>query len=273
VVLPGTYSEKNLAKNGVNWHFLNGEVVSYSGTAVGGIFDTSTAGGACTFQVTGCGIFRVTSEPSPVPVVKSGYGGDNIKMECDRIEGLGSALDACGTVFLRCNEMQSTSAACVAIFTPGNVTVYVHKISSSGGHGIEISGGTLAVIARFISSSAGKGIRFTSGTLYVTAYEISSSTDYGLEYNAYYSSLCRINNARVVSTAGGGYGKAAYVTSGSGNLRFVNCAFVSTSPATTSIDSAGSTTVLLYGECVANMAKGTNVTLVGSGLTVNSSLT
>ena len=273
VVLPGTYNEKNLAKNGVNWHFFNGAVISYSGSAVSGIFDTGYAGGACTFMVSGNGVFKVTSEPSPVPVIKSTYGGDNIKIECDRIEGLGPALDSGGTVLIRCNEMKSTSAACVVVFTTANVTLYVHKISSSGGHGIETSGGTLEVIARYISSSAGKGIRFNSGTLYVTAYEISSSSDYALEYNAYYASLCRISNARLISTAGGGYGRAVYISSGSGNLRFYNCSFVSTSPAVASIDSATYTTAFLYGECVANMAKGAVVTLTGSALTVNSSLT
>ena len=46
-----------------------------------------------------------------------------------------------------------------------------------------------------------------------------------------------------------------------------------TSPATLSIDAAAATTVLLYGECVANLAKGANVTTAGSALTVNSSLT
>ena len=273
VVLPGTYSEKNLAKNGVNWHFYNGAVVSYSGAVGGGIFDTNTYGSACTFVVSGNGVFKVTSEPSPVPLIKSGQGGDNIKIECDRIEAIGSALDAAGTVLIRCNEMKSTSAPCVTAYTSANVTIFANKISSSGGHAIEISGGAVEVIARWISSTAGKGIRFNAGTLYVTAHEISSSTDYALEYNAYYSSLCRINNARLVSTAGGGAGKAVYVTSGSGNLRFVSCTFVATSPATVSIDVAAATTAFLYGECVANMAKGANVTLTGSALTVNSSLT
>jgi hypothetical protein len=62
------------------------------------------------------------------------------------------------------------------------------------------------------------------------------------------------------------------VSSGSGNLRLVGCALVGTSPATVSIDAAAATTVLLYGECVANLAKGANVTTAGSALTVNSSL-
>ena len=273
VVLPGNYSEKNLAKSGVNWHFFNGAVVNYSGAVGGGIFDTNTFGSACTFMVSGNGVFKVTSEPSPVPLVKSGFGGDNIKIDCDRIEAIGSALDAAGTVLIRCNEMKSTSAACVTAFTSANVTIHANKISSSGGHAVEISGGTSEIIARWISSSAGKGIRFVAGTLYVAAHEISSSTDYALEYNSAYSTLCRIHNARLVSTAVGGLGKAVYVTSGSGNLRFVSCALVGTSPATVSIDAAAATTVLLYGECVANFAKGANVTVTGSALTVNSSLT
>lgn len=273
VVLPGTYNEKNLAKNGVNWHFFNGAVIAYSGGASGGVFDTGYAGGACTFMISGNGIFKVVSEPSPMAVVKSNYGGDNIKIECDRIEGLGSALDACGTVLIRCNELKCTSAACVVTYTTASVMLYVHRITATGGHAIEVSGGTLEVVARYITSSAGRGIRFNSGTLFVTAFEISSSTDYALEYNAYYSSQCRVHNARLVSTASNGYGKAVFVTSGSGNLRLVGCALVSTAPAAASIDSAGSTTVLLYGECVANMAKGTYVSLTGSALTVNSSLT
>ena len=169
--------------------------------------------------------------------------------------------------------MKSTSAACVTAFTTANITIYANKISSSGGHGIEIYGGTLEVIAHRISSSAGKAICFNYGTLYVTAHEISSSTDYALEYNSAYSTLCRIHNARLVSTAGGGTGKAVYVSAGSGNLRLVGCTLVGTSPATLSIDSTSATTVLLYGECVANLAKGANVTTAGSALTVNSSLT
>ena len=273
VVLPGTYSEKNLVKNGVNWHFFNGAIVNYSGAVGGGIFDTNTVGSACTFVVSGNGVLKVTSEPGATPLIKSGYGGDNIKIECDRIEALGPALDAAGTVLIRCNEMKSTSAACVTAFTTANITIYANKISSSGGHGIEISGGTLEVIAHRISSSAGKAIRFNYGTLYVTAHEISSSTDYALEYNSAYSTLCRIHNARLVSTAGGGTGKAVYVSAGSGNLRLVGCTLVGTSPATLSIDSTSATTVLLYGECVANLAKGANVTTAGSALTVNSSLT
>lgn len=271
-ILPGTYNEKNLAKNGVNWHLCNGAVISYSGLATGGVFDTGTAGGACSFTVSGNGTIRVTSEPSPYAVIKSVYGGDNIKVECDRIEGVGPALDGSGTVLIRCNEMKSTSSGCVNVFSGGNVTIYAHKISSSGGNAVEISGGVLDLTVRYISSSAGKGIRFNGGTLYCSAFEASSSTDAALEYTNSYSTLCRIHNCKLISTAGGGLGLAVKVTAGTGNLRFHNCSFVGLAPSSVAIDSTSATTILLYGECVANMAKGAQVTTAGSALTVNSVL-
>jgi hypothetical protein len=64
VVLPGIYNEKNLLKHGVNWHFMNGAIVRYEGTAPGGIFDTSELYGSnssVTSSITGHGVFEMTS--------------------------------------------------------------------------------------------------------------------------------------------------------------------------------------------------------------------
>ena len=273
VVLPGIYNEKNLAKNGVNWHFVNGATVAYSGTEVGGVFDSGRVGGACAFRVTGHGVFTVLSEPSPSAVIKSAFGADAFTIECERIEGLGSALDVAGTVVLRCSELHSASATCVRSFNPANLTIDAGLIRSMGGHGIEVAGGSVEIEARRIVSSAGKGVRFLSGTLELTAREITSSTDPALEYNSAYSALCRVYRARLVSTAAGGAGKAVVVTSGSGNLRLVQCALVATPPALVSLDALVPSTVVLQGECVANLGRGMNVTTAGSELTVNSVLT
>ncbi|MDB6034159.1 MAG: hypothetical protein JWM16_4497, partial [Verrucomicrobiales bacterium] len=68
-------------------------------------------------------------------------------------------------------------------------------------------------------------------------------------------------------------GKAVWIASGSGNLRLVSCTMVGTAPATLALDAASPTTVVLYGECVANLTKGGNVTTSGSALSVNVSLT
>jgi len=273
IVLPGTYNEKNLAKNGVNWHFENGAVISYSGMAAGGVFDTAVAGGICAFNVTGRGVFKVLSEPAPAPVLKSFYGGDAINLECERIDALGAAIEVAGTVSVRCHDLKSSSTGCVSVFASAVLSLRANKISSSGGNAVEVSGGVADIDARWISSTAGKGVRFSAGVLYLTAYEVSSTTDYALEYASAYSTLCRVHHARLVSTAAGGAGKAVYVSAGSTNLRLVNCTLVGAVPATASIDTPAATTVVLYGECVANLAKGANVTVVGSALTVNSLLT
>lgn len=60
VVRPGTYNEKNLLKDGVDWHFEAGAVVDYTGAATGGIFDDSATGanGAVVCNVTGHGEFK-----------------------------------------------------------------------------------------------------------------------------------------------------------------------------------------------------------------------
>lgn len=61
IVMPGTYAENNLLKNGVNWHFIGGAVVRYVNTVVTGsdtvygIFDDRDA--ACICKVTGGGEF------------------------------------------------------------------------------------------------------------------------------------------------------------------------------------------------------------------------
>ena len=273
MVLPGTYNEKNLAKNGVNWHFFNGAIISYAGTATGGIFDTTTAGVACTFRVSGFGVFKVTSESSPQTVVKSGYSTDSLKMEFDRIEGLGACFDVQGTVFVRCNELKTTSANCVYCNgTSALLNIYCHKISTAGGNAVEIVSGTAEIVARYISSSGGKGLRFTGGTLLVTAYEISSSVNYAIECNCA-SGTCRVHDARIVSTLATSSGIAVYITAGSGYLRFANCSFVSNAAASYSISTGGGAIVYLYTPCVANLSPSGSVTLTGTTLTVNSALT
>lgn len=58
-VMPGTYDERNLLKNGVNWNFSLGAKVIYTGTANGGIFDDTSDGAnaAVTSSITGQGEF------------------------------------------------------------------------------------------------------------------------------------------------------------------------------------------------------------------------
>jgi hypothetical protein len=63
IVRPGTYNERNLLKNGVNWHFIVGAIVSYNGSSAGYIFDDSSTGsnGAVTSTISGEGRFLSAS--------------------------------------------------------------------------------------------------------------------------------------------------------------------------------------------------------------------
>ncbi len=59
-VMPGTYDERNLLKNGVNWHFFEGAKVTYTADA-GAIFNDTDAGGAVTCAITGYGEFHANT--------------------------------------------------------------------------------------------------------------------------------------------------------------------------------------------------------------------
>lgn len=75
IVMPGTYAENDLLKNGVNWFFMPGSVVSYTSsipaswkasgtdntTIQYGIFDDRSSG-AVTSTIAGSGVFQVTSK-------------------------------------------------------------------------------------------------------------------------------------------------------------------------------------------------------------------
>jgi hypothetical protein len=269
-VMPGTYNEKNLARNGVNWHFCNGAVVSYSGTATGGIFDTSTYGAACTFAVTGFGVFKVIAESGLQSLIKSGYAGDNLKIECDRIEALGAAVEAAGAVFLRCNEVKSSYNYCIYCTTGGNIVIQAHKIGSAANYAIYMVAGTADITARYIHSSANSAINFAGGMLTATAEEISSGTSSAVQCNGQAGSLCRLRDARIVSSAAGQYAIANFGTISC--IRLVNCALVCGSGATYSLYTSSAINLYLYGANVANAGSYPSITLVGGSLVVNSNL-
>lgn len=65
IVYPGTFNENNLLKNGVNWHFMPGAVVTYTNATVSdvpGIFDDSSLGanGPVVCTIAGEGRFSYT---------------------------------------------------------------------------------------------------------------------------------------------------------------------------------------------------------------------
>jgi hypothetical protein len=272
MVLPGAYSEKNLAKNGVNWHYMPGAMIIYVGSVGCGIYDTEEAGMPCTFSITGNGVFKVTNEPSPMPFLLSAYSADNISVQCDRIDVLGNALMAQGTIQIRCAEMKSAADVCIATYGVCNVMIDCPKISSSGDTAVQIVDGTLEIQGRFISSTGAHGIAFSHGVANITAQEIISTAGHGVTYSICGPAAgvkCCISNARIVSMVPA---KTAVYTMATG-LQLSRCTLVSTPPATLSIVSNGAYNVMLYGECVANLPKDAALNLIGSAMTVNPNLT
>lgn len=129
VVMPGEYTALNLLKNGVNWHFIEGAIVTRTEQdAPGAIFDDGTDGAnaAIVCSISGRGEFR----HEDALVTNFGYAGagDNIgggfilytenpgtriHFECKRIYGTGDSTAAvfslfvknCDRVYVDCDEM------------------------------------------------------------------------------------------------------------------------------------------------------------------------
>lgn len=95
IVLPGTYTENNLLKNGVNWHFLAGAIVNYvdPGTGSGyGIFDDRPTG-ACVSTISGDGEFKY-------------YGYRVITVG---ILGMCNVTNAGSTIYFQCKRVDYTT--------------------------------------------------------------------------------------------------------------------------------------------------------------------
>ncbi len=73
-----------------------------------------------------------------------------------------------------------------------------------------------------------------------------------------------VNDARLVSSLATAGGKAVYV-SGTNDLTLKDCVLVANvtgTPAPASIDAPAAVDVRIYGSCMANVAKGANITFI-----------
>lgn len=95
VVLRGTYDEKNLAKNGVNWHFESGAVLTTSTESTVAVWDDGPDGtnGACFFKVTGEGQFDSTwGDMSMISLRHQ----SRVSIQCDSLSSVGKLIDITG---------------------------------------------------------------------------------------------------------------------------------------------------------------------------------
>jgi hypothetical protein len=262
MVMPGTYNENGLVKNGVNWHFLNGAKVIYTGAAGGAIF--GPVGAAVSFAVTGQGEFGNEATGGDSLVLYSSYSADSIVFEARKAYSNNSnALQLSGAVVVRSGELKSVNATTVYLNSGSSTTIRADKITSSGSHAIEIHGGTHDIDAVRITATgaAGVGVKFYSNTdaqVSVRAFEIRSSNDHGVEYADSYSHTLTLYAQRIVATTGGKNAIRSSVSSflsGTGDIRLHGgCALVvNGSGGNFSLYAASAVVPMrLYGTVVAN---------------------
>jgi hypothetical protein len=242
IVLPGTYNDSDLAKHGVNWHFLNGATVFQNLTNASLFYVNS----AMTFRVTGAGHFS------------DGGSGNHI------LEVTNSSAD----VHFQGLKLVGTKSG-IKMTAGASVVVEADWIHGDETSGIDIAGGILHVRARKISSTVLHGIKFTGGTATITATLILSESYYGVEYNNGYGASLTIRGARIESKLSSA-GHAVNIVSTSNAIKLGHCVFKST--AGSAIYGPSQNTVYLHGECAANAAASGVTIGSGSPLNVNSGI-
>ncbi len=229
VVMPGIYNENNLVKNGVNWHFLTGAVVQYSGGG-SAIFDTT--GSAISFKVTGNGVFKTTSASPLVTAFYLPNLSDDLTLEFDRIEATGIGLHCTGGVRAFGNEIKSSGY--YAVYLQGNAekVVDVSRVESAGGAALHIECGTsttpVRVRAAYITSSASYALLFKGGAGYVDALELNSLGWATVSYDCYGNHPLHLRVSRIINTNAASSSVALSINQGSGTnagaIRLYGCA-------------------------------------------------
>jgi len=267
VVLPGTYDENDLAKDGVNWHFLPGAIVDYDGSG-DALFDTT--GGAMAFKVTGHGVFKTSS--GTVRGVYLANSGDDVSIEFDEFETSGSTLVSKGALTAVGHRIRSLVSDALYIEGSSNNNIDVRHVEADTGIGVHINASSTSCVVRIrsfeIVSNGDVALGFTGGTAYIDAYEIKSTTDQAVAYDSYGNHPLHLRVNRIVSTASGGGQPAITIDLGSGSspgqLRLYDCILISqnSSYSITSV-TAGARYVLVMGTCYGNKDKDSYITFKG----------
>ncbi len=194
-VYPGTYSERDLLKNGVNWDFLPGANVSYAGSANGGIFDDSSDGanGAVTCSITGSGIFTLNSTGGAADrnsTVRITNSSSSVVIQCRTINnlvGIGGSTQACvrqtaGYLAVEADLLNATGLNSGVWWDAGDGHITVNRIVAVG-YGIYVTAGagtdSLWVTADKISTNAQSLFASTgnaSSRVWIVAKELRSTS-------------------------------------------------------------------------------------------------
>jgi hypothetical protein len=172
VVRPGTYAERNLLKNGVNWHFEPGAKVVISTSGAGAaIFDDSAAGanGAIVCTIDGFGEFSRSDSAAlqTESVVFVGNASSDVTIRCKSMTGAGTlvavAWGKAGRLSINCQRLTTTADGGNTVYWEnGEMFVTAEEIRNDGATGI------YTIYA--------KATAWTSGSLWIKAIRIAATT-------------------------------------------------------------------------------------------------
>lgn len=189
VVMPGTYAENNLLKNGVNWFFMPGAVVSYTATAalaagggdtcpndstttVYGIFD-DRASGACTCTIGGAGSFYLNNRG--FLLLKGTLVVTNV---ASRISFTGKEI---GFSFFRDGPTEAQAGTRAAVYVTNGVRVDVTVERIYGTRGQSFDTGQLDTLSSHIFwADNGSGVYWQLGDLYICCNSIDTIASYSI---------------------------------------------------------------------------------------------
>lgn len=146
VVLPGAYSDQDLAKNGVTWLLLPG--VTITGTT-----PVFTAGSGVTCSVRGWGEIQINTAASSTPAITTQHSTATLDVECKRVAHVGGtfgpAIDnTAGSLIVRHASIESSGSATIVFHAGGTTKLFrceVRTVQGGSGHGILVSGAGLTV--------------------------------------------------------------------------------------------------------------------------------
>jgi hypothetical protein len=130
-VFPGAYSDTDLLKDGVNWHFYSGASVTNSSGATA-IFDDS--GGAVTSTITGDGVFV---DPSSFIALYCITTNSIVRLHAKSIQAVGdpAVVSGDGTLTIEADEVLSAFDSAVAVSgLYGSLTFNRTRIKTTSGN-------------------------------------------------------------------------------------------------------------------------------------------
>ncbi len=264
MVLPGTYDESDLLKNGVNWYFFPGAKID--STSENSVFATGT--NAITSLIGGHGEFLADGA-----VLYSSGAGSNLTVQALRMESRDASCIVCGAASGRVQVMvldsiKATSGVAIEVNGDAEDNSIEARLVESGGYSLSGSAGGAYLKANKISSS-GNPINIWGGTAFVVdAFEITGgSGNYAVNHAS--SATLLIRGARLQTT------NQNTVHAGAGTsdkIRLSGCLLLASSGHLTLNAANASTNVHILGGTVGNRDKGSNVVVIPGSWQFNTSL-